>query len=561
MTDGGKSPDAARAKVRAATANPGETASRGLAPAESWGPGNALRAVRRFAVDLGTLAFIGSLGWVLLSASMRPVVTIQAFGVPPALAEAGFSGAILAQMLADELSSISRRAPTTMERQGYVPEASFDPHSVEVSGVRLSPSTLASYLRTLLRLPEERVVGEVTGSDARLRLGVRVRGHEPKFLAFSRNRPTESLTGAAEHVLRSLEPYVLASYLYHVKRTKECESLLDDILRDERRDDDGRAYNLRGLIFLDGKRFEEAIRWFRRADQTDRERSAIYKYNWGKALVGLGRPNEAIVKFERSVSLDPGFAQPYNDWGFALAQTGQHEEAADKFERAIQLDPTYAYAHNNLGNSLDELGCSEDALESFRRAADFDSSSAGIFNNWGAALANLGRTEQAIENYRRATELDPASANAYHNWGEALSSAGRPNEAIAKYRRSLELRPRFAYALEGWGRALARLERHEEALRKFRQAVELEPDYAEAYRSWANSLQALGRSEEAREKERSAEEIESRDRSDGQPETPRAPAGSTRCRRVRSRRSRLCVYGAPAWEPRTMVPHGPGRAR
>jgi tetratricopeptide (TPR) repeat protein len=47
--------------------------------------------------------------------------------------------------------------------------------------------------------------------------------------------------------------------------------------------------------------------------------------------------DEAIVKYEKSIELDPGRAKAYTVWGNALSALGKDKEANEKFDKAREL--------------------------------------------------------------------------------------------------------------------------------------------------------------------------------------------------------------------------------
>jgi superkiller protein 3 len=68
----------------------------------------------------------------------------------------------------------------------------------------------------------------------------------------------------------------------------------------------------------------------------------------GRALHRLGRREEGVVEYGRSLALDEGSADVHNDLGVLLAQLGRIPEAIQHFERAVQLAPEDAAVRENL---------------------------------------------------------------------------------------------------------------------------------------------------------------------------------------------------------------------
>jgi tetratricopeptide (TPR) repeat protein len=62
--------------------------------------------------------------------------------------------------------------------------------------------------------------------------------------------------------------------------------------------------------------------------------------NWGAALARLGKPAEAVLKYQQALALVPDHAnraETLYNWGTALERLGRHQEAIEKFDQAIVL--------------------------------------------------------------------------------------------------------------------------------------------------------------------------------------------------------------------------------
>jgi len=113
---------------------------------------------------------------------------------------------------------------------------------------------------------------------------------------------------------------------------------------------------------------------------------------WMAGLVGnLGRLDEAINLFQRSLERDPVSASTYNNLGLAFFAADRLTEAEEAYRKALELAPQRAVSHNNLALTLLALGRGEEALaEAMKEPAD-----------WGRRFAlalvhhGLGHTEEA----------------------------------------------------------------------------------------------------------------------------------------------------------------------
>jgi protein O-GlcNAc transferase len=113
----------------------------------------------------------------------------------------------------------------------------------------------------------------------------------------------------------------------------------------------------------------------------NRQVEAQRLYQIGNALASQGKIVQAILNYERALSLRPDYAEAHCNLGNARALQGQTDRAILHYERALSLRPDYAEAHCNLGN----------------------------------ARALQGQTDRAILHYERALSLRPDYAEVYSN--------------------------------------------------------------------------------------------------------------------------------------------------
>jgi tetratricopeptide (TPR) repeat protein len=222
-----------------------------------------------------------------------------------------------------------------------------------------------------------------------------------------------------------------------------------------------------------------AAKWTQLVTAADR---AIARYprnllGWrasGKALLQLGKLQQAIEMLSKVVKLAPGDADGYNDLGSALIDIGRAEEAVASYRRAVQLNPRATEAYANMGRALCTLGRFEEAAACCRQAIEVDSGSAVAHNNLGNALGDLGRPAEAEACYRKALAINPGYLLALINLGSTLGDLGRWAEAKACYRLAVQNQPNSGIAHNALGRLLSRLgEDDEEAEQALHRAIAL----------------------------------------------------------------------------------------
>lgn len=113
---------------------------------------------------------------------------------------------------------------------------------------------------------------------------------------------------------------------------------------------------LADLLADDPGRLEEALRAYDAAIAHDPGSFAAH-FNAGNTLLGLGRPADAIARFERAVQLRPDYAPAHSNLGLALARVpGRLRDSVPHFETALRLDPAFEPARRNLLRVRAHLG-------------------------------------------------------------------------------------------------------------------------------------------------------------------------------------------------------------
>jgi Flp pilus assembly protein TadD len=124
------------------------------------------------------------------------------------------------------------------------------------------------------------------------------------------------------------------------------------------------------------------------------------------ALFKDGQAQEGYEHFQKTVEMDPGFADGHNDLATALAKMGRVDEAVVEVQKAVALSPSSAEYRYNLGFALELRGDVAGAVEAFQKSVEL---SEGKDVRCLAALANAydkaGRFPEAIQSARQAVDL------------------------------------------------------------------------------------------------------------------------------------------------------------
>lgn len=194
------------------------------------------------------------------------------------------------------------------------------------------------------------------------------------------------------------------------------------------------------------------------ATPSEPAREAYLEGRYLAAKPTLEDQRRAAARYQRAISLDPGFAPAWAGLASVhqtLVQAGAEpareglELARDAAAAALERDPGHPQAHLVLGTAELYLHLDWDrAAEHLARAraADPESAEARLWH--ARALAAGGDFDAAIAEARSALAVDPESRAALVDLGWFYYFAGRYEEAAEVARRSLELEPRSLAALQ-----------------------------------------------------------------------------------------------------------------
>ena len=146
-----------------------------------------------------------------------------------------------------------------------------------------------------------------------------------------------------------------------------------------------------------------------------------------RALVELGRQEEALAETLRSVELDPGSPDVQNDAGVVHSNLGDFDTAREHYRAALALDPGCAKAALNLAKSKRFAAQCDEDEERIRTAVDRGDADGHVHRDLHLALGKIhddrGEWETAFAHYERANR--PFAEAAVRHAGEWLALMDR----------------------------------------------------------------------------------------------------------------------------------------
>ena len=318
--------------------------------------------------------------------------------------------------------------------------------------------------------------------------------------------PAQSVHDARTEALR----------LYDAGRYQEALPLFNRVL--ERKHRDIESLNKRGCIYVRMNQPARAIADFDAATNASPLIPSDQLYpsaftNRGIALMMLGRDDEALSDFRRSISIrlaypeNPispyykkwriGMASAYGGMGHVYHRQGEANQSLVAYDQAIRYNPDDPIGHIGRGLALVGTGRFDDAMASYNTALRIDPNNARIYGYLGAAMERLGQNARALANYDSSIRLDPNLPTTRRIRAALLSRLDRGSEAVTDLDEAIRLDPKNASAFKDRGGVYNRLGDHERALRDLDEAIRLDPKNARAYQNRAATHNGMGRYDRA----------------------------------------------------------------
>jgi tetratricopeptide (TPR) repeat protein len=212
-------------------------------------------------------------------------------------------------------------------------------------------------------------------------------------------------------------------------------------------------------------------------------------FDLGFVYNALGRVDESIAAYRKSVTAKPSVFESNLNLGLVLAKSGQPD--AEQFLRAAtELTPTahpdegHYRAWLSLGHVL-ERSKPDEAITAFQRAAALEPKETDPYLSAGPLLEQANRFADAEQQYKQVLAIDPQSADALIGLANIYVRGHRFGEAEAALRKLAALHPNDANVHIQLGRILAADGQSDAAIAEIQNAIKIGGDNPAAERDLA----------------------------------------------------------------------------
>ncbi len=233
---------------------------------------------------------------------------------------------------------------------------------------------------------------------------------------------------------------------YYRAQYGNFDSVFQDINRALKIDSDfAEAYNLRGQIYGDQKKYNKALSDFNKAIKLDPNDAPPYN-NRGLLYENQKKYKKALSDYNKAIKLDPNNASPYNNRGGLYYNQKKYNKALCDYNKAIKLDTNNASPYNNRGGLYYNQKKYNKALCDYNKAIKLDTNNASPYNNRGLLYTNQKKYNKALSDYNKAIKLDTNNASPYNNRGLLYKNQKKYNKALSDYNKAIKLDQNLAIA-------------------------------------------------------------------------------------------------------------------
>jgi tetratricopeptide (TPR) repeat protein len=503
------------------------------------------------AVALVVIVITAAIVAALWNAGHANGLVIEAFSVPPDLANKGLTGDVVAGKVLDRLAALQAATNSNRAQSSYVNNWGND-IKVQIPETGVSIGQTYQYLVRWLG-NEQHISGDIYRENGQLAVTSRIGGDSSETQHGTEDKLDDLITRAAESVYRRTQPYRYAVYLDNHNRVKEAQAIYRALIAGKSLDDRAWAY-----IGMSSERsgvgdMVGAAELLRHAIAT--RPGILLSYENLQSNEGNLQHDEAqLIWLKRAMEIQANGADPSmnpEDFAFnvlankaTLAGTTGDFQAQLRFDRQLAALPLGNGSANNAANQrtgelqtcaalhdrecydavLATLPVPDNPLVRLNREGAVQAAAAP-FEDWDAVIkpgdfvvgflkkvAPLGqmflqRGEYPLLAAGYAGKGDFAKAHALIDptpldcaiclriRGQIATMERNWPAADRWYARAVHDTPSTPFAAEEWGSSLLRRGDFAGAIAKFAQANHTGPRYADPLEGWGEALIATNRSD------------------------------------------------------------------
>ena len=240
----------------------------------------------------------------------------------------------------------------------------------------------------------------------------------------------------------------------------------------------GLPYHGLGAAYFVSGSYEKALESFKQALTVEPTYRQAYRvqYEIGRTSLALGRRAEAIEALQKSVELNPRFAEGYISIAGLNHSTSDFEQAEAMLKKALAVAPTNATALDALGEVYSHVGRLQEGEKFLRDSINANPEFETAHFTLAANLLLQKKTAEADVAMTEVLKTRVSGASAYLALGSLLSHLGDRAAGVIQLKHAYELDPNNHLLLNDLGyMMLEQNEKLDEALKMVQRAVDAQP--------------------------------------------------------------------------------------
>lgn len=166
----------------------------------------------------------------------------------------------------------------------------------------------------------------------------------------------------------------------------------------------------------------------------------------GECLRMLGRHDEALVEFDRSLQLQPDNYLVLARRGETYRAKGEYAKAIADLDRSLQIEPDWHWSLGSRGDAYRLLERFPEAIADFSQALALSPEYPWAQARRGEAYRMTQEHDKALADLDAAIRQAPEDSFAYASRGQVYKETGRYEQALADFQKAIQLDPNYAWA-------------------------------------------------------------------------------------------------------------------
>lgn len=288
--------------------------------------------------------------------------SIQQINVPASIAEAGYTGPVIANRISYRLHEILDATRQAEFSAGYSSSAAETDVSVDLVGMGVPVRAVVD------------MIGSAIGLAGRKKI------HADIFIAGEQVQMLLKITG---------EPPVRFEAPLNANIELPLRELIVQASEDILKHTDGNTLQIYySTMIRDGEKAIRLARYRLEKSKNNNEEQGSILADWARGLLILQKYDAAMEKINEGIKIAPTLPKLYRTYGILATQTQDYPLALSMARKAYTL-------------------ASEQNLSSYENTT--------ALINMGVSYSYLGKTDSAIFCYQRAIQFDPNSSYGYYN--------------------------------------------------------------------------------------------------------------------------------------------------